>query len=217
MAIRSAMLWTLFLLAGSARRSSPAKRRRQARRARSSGRRRGWCRWTWWSRTRRATTSTTWSRRISRSGKTTRNSRSRTFRSRRIPNSPLAQQKKLHRAVLRSLDDGRGRPDAGAAGGGEVHRSQCRTGPPDGGREFRRHAADRAELHRRYRAAEAGGQRRQDLGGVAPNRHCRGPRLERGRAVRHPHRRAGAAQPGEDVSATFRDARRWCCSARDFR
>ena len=58
---------------------------------RSSAPKPNWCWWTPWSPIRRAITSTTWKPRISRSGKTIKNSRSRVSRSkpaRHLPSNP---------------------------------------------------------------------------------------------------------------------------------
>ena len=112
------------------------------------------------------------------------------------PNSPLAQQKKYLVLFFDLSTMNHGGPDPGPPGGGEVHRRQCRAEPADGGREFRRRAANRAEFHRRYRAAEAGSQWRENLGGL-DQRQFGSPAEQRG-TVRHPDGSAGTAQSGEE-------------------
>ena len=95
MQFRSAILMGFVLAGGAWAQAGRRPSRRPRRRGdRSSGPRPAGPGGRGGARTKRATTSTTWSRRISRSGKTTRSSRSRTSPSRPIPNSPLAQQKK---------------------------------------------------------------------------------------------------------------------------
>ena len=73
------------------------------------------------------------------------------------PASPAGQREAVPGDVLRQLDHGLRRPEAGAGRSRQVHRLQREAEPADGHREFHGQLAGRAEFHGRRGAVETGG------------------------------------------------------------